>query len=126
VSGNLRGLGNPEGIPFAFEATTPISAPWASILSQSSSKWGSPTAVYRIDRDVETPGPSERWRATTAATHRRYLGDAASVLRLGDHSGPTDYAVFQGGDTLIRISRTNTNVRAIYMNRSFAGTPLSF
>ena len=112
VDGQVRALTTVEGVAKAYEVTLPP-ADWNAVLSDTRGKWGGPDAIYFVDRAT---GDAAAWEADAKRKHADHLGAAAAVLRVGDPTQITDYAVWSQGGTLVRVANDKTALRAAWVD----------
>jgi len=111
VDPNVRLLTNAEGDALAYEVK--FLPRESNALDTAVNTWGAPTADYTVDMDPAMDLQAHpAWQEASRALHRRYLGAAAEVLRVGDHRDTTRYGLWKSGSELVRVS---SSPRAIWV-----------
>ena len=115
VEGEVRALTDDVGRPIAFEVSL-VAQPWDRVLEMGRAKWGKPSVIYQVEASAD-PNESTRWMAAARDAHRRHVGASAEILRVGDPRETTDYAVWKGKGTMVRMERDTNGVRATWIQQ---------
>ena len=122
IDPNVRVLTTTEGDAVAYEVKFLPSE--SNALATAVNTWGAPSVEYTITMDpAMDQQAAPAWYTSTRELHRRHLGSAAEILRVGDHRATTRYGLWKSGGELVRVSSSPRATWVEWVNLSRVETP---